>query len=85
MTYFAIEQALWGIAQDPSSAAAFAEDVDAYLGRFNLDNDEQAAIRGFDVRALADAGAAPLLIMQAWNAAMGPDEIGEYLRRMNGA
>lgn len=84
MTYFAIEQALWGISQDPAAAAAFANDADRYLSSFNLSEDESSAIRNFDVRALADAGAAPLLIMQAWNAAQGPDEIGEYLRRMNG-
>lgn len=83
MTYFAIEQALWGISQDPSAASAFLEDAEAYLGRFNLAQDEREAVREFNVRALVEKGVAPMLVMQSWNAVQGPDEIGEYLRRMN--
>lgn len=83
MTYFAIEQALWGISQDAASASAFKEDALAYLARFNLTEAERRDIREFNVRALADAGVAPLLIMQSWNATEGPDNIGEYLDRMN--
>ena len=84
MTYFALEKALWGLAQDPASASAFTDNAEDYMSRFNLTDDEKSALRAFDVRSLADAGVSPLLLMQSWNAVQGPDQIGEYLGRMNG-
>jgi len=83
MTYFAVEKALWGIAQDPASASAFIDNAEAYLTGFNLTDTERLAIQTFDLRLLADTGVNPLLLMQSWNAVQGPDRIGEYLGRMN--
>ena len=77
MTYFAVEQALWGISQDAEAAQAFISDPDAYLAQFNMSPEERNAVRDFEVRLLADSGVNPLLIMQSWNAVQGPGEIAE--------
>ena len=85
MTYFAMEEALWGVSQDGACAQALMNNPEDYLGRFNLSDEERENIRAFKVRAMADSGVSPLLLMQAWNAVRGADQIGAYLTEMNGA
>jgi len=83
MTTNAVEMALWTLANDASAAQAFVSAPDEFLQRYQLSEREGKDIKALNVRALAEQGASTLLLMQAWNSVRGPNQIAEYLERMN--
>jgi hypothetical protein len=78
--------ALWQLGTDPSSAARYRDDADAFLSGFRLDPGEQQALTDLDLSALAAAGTNTLLLLGAYRAVEGPgaDDV-TYLARFNAA
>lgn len=66
MTVEAVEMALHALSTKREARSEFRDAQQAFLGRFNLEADEQAQVAGFDVRAMQAAGVSPLLTMGYW-------------------
>ncbi len=85
MSTHAVELALWTIVADPRDGRRFQADPDAFLGAFRLDDDEKAMVRDLDVRRLIDLEINSMLVMNAYCAVHGFQNIPTYLQTLNGA
>jgi len=85
VSIFAVEQVMWDVSRDGRMAEACRTDPGDFLAGYRLDAQEAQAIASLDIAGLSAWGINPMLLMQAWNALVGPDAIDEYLARMNGA
>jgi hypothetical protein len=81
----AVELALWTIVADPRDGARFQADPEAFLASFRLDDDERAIVRELDVRRLIDLDINSMLVMNAYCALHGFQNIPTYLQTLNGA
>lgn len=77
-----IEKLLYDVSVSRSAAERLNTDIDKFLARYRLSEDEAAMVRDGDVRGLRDLGANPMLTMGFWMAVHGPREMGEYMKRM---
>lgn len=77
-----VEKALYDLSVNRRAAERFNEDVDGFLARYRLSEEERAMFRTGDVRAMRDLGANPMLTMGFWMAVRGPREMGAYMKRM---
>lgn len=84
MSTHAVELALWTIVADPRDGARFAADPDAFLAAFRLDDDERAIVRSLDVRRLIALNLNSMLVMNAYCALNGFQNIPAYLQMLNG-
>lgn len=57
-----LPQLLWDLRKDKTLAARFREDPDAALDAYELEVDERAAMRVFDIRTLYELGVNPYLL-----------------------
>jgi len=65
MSRYQIDKLLRDLRRDPAIAARFRDDIDSVLDRYQLDETERDLIRRWEIRALYDRGASPLLLMLA--------------------
>jgi hypothetical protein len=84
MSIHAVELALWTIVADPRDGRRYQDDPDAFLGAFRLDDDEKAIVRDLDVCALIDRRINSMLVMNAYCAIHGFQNIPTYLQTLNG-
>ncbi len=84
MSIFGVEQVLWDISRNAALAESYRVNPAEFFAQYRVDPEEIEAIQRLDVFALSQRGVNPMLLMQSWNTLIGPDEIGEYLARMNG-
>lgn len=83
MSNFAVEQLFWNLNSRPEILAQYREQPEAVCANYALDETELELVRKLDVRALADRGASQMLLMMAYETMHGPQNRGEYFRRMN--
>jgi hypothetical protein len=81
----AVELALWTIVADPRDGRRFQADPDAFLAGFRLEDDEKVMVRELDVRRLIDLEINSMLVMNAYCAVHGFQNIPTYLQTLNGA
>jgi hypothetical protein len=62
---YQIDKLLRDLRRDPAIAAGFRDDIESVLDRYQLDAAERDLIRRWEIRALYDRGASPLLLMLA--------------------
>jgi len=84
MSRYQVDRLLRDMRRDPAVAAGFRDDLERVLDRYQLDADERDLLRRWEIRALYDRGASPLLLMLAhpltgrkmrdYSAAMNPDK-----------
>ena len=84
MSVHAVELALWSIVADPRDGARFAADPDAFLGAFRLDDEERTIVRSLDVQRLIALDINSMLVMNAYCALNGFQNIPTYLQTLNG-
>ena len=84
MSVYAMESALWKLSSSDRELARYRSDPDAYLTDFALTDEERVLLKAFRVRQMAAHGVNGMLLMSAFLAHYGHDQIPEYLRRMNG-
>lgn len=88
MSRYQVDKLLRDLRRDEGLAAQFRGDIDSVLDRYQLDATERDLLRRWEIRALYDRGASPLLLMLAhpltgrrmrdYSAAMNPkDRAGE--------
>jgi hypothetical protein len=80
----AVELALWTIVADPRDGARFRADPDAFLAAFRLDEEEKAIVRALDVKRLIGLDINSMLVMNAYCALNGFQNIPTYLQTLNG-
>ncbi len=85
MSTHAVELALWTIVADPRDGRRFQADPDAFLAGFRLEDDEKVMVRELDVRRLIDLEINSMLVMNAYCAVHGFQNIPTYLQTLNGA
>lgn len=85
MSRHGIEMALWEAAFLPGNADQLREQPDAYLDRYNVNDDERCLIKSWDLEALAGLGVDGLILLNSWNAVRGPTGNVEFMQRMNPA
>lgn len=83
MTVNAIEKALWTACSNPAEAERFGRDPDSFLRDFRMDDEERSRVTSWDVRELADRGVSPMLLMMAFGAVRGVQNMGEYVQKIN--
>lgn len=66
MTIGRLEKALYDLGVDRKAKTLFNDDPQAFGDRYRLDDDETAALNGFDVARLQQLGANPMLTMGFW-------------------
>ena len=85
MSVHTLEQALFDIASNPSRAAAYKADAQAFLNAYLLEPDELRMIRDLAVSEMQAHGANPMLVMRAFSSIEGRERMPEYMRRLNAA
>ena len=65
MSRYHVDRLLRDLRRDPAVAARFRDDIESVLDRYQLDGDERDLLRRWEIRALYDRGASPLLLMLA--------------------
>jgi hypothetical protein len=85
MSTHAVELALWTIVADPRDGQRFQADPEAFLRAFRLDDDEKAMVRDLDVRRLIALEINSMLVMNAYCALHGFQNIPTYLQTLSGA
>ena len=65
MSRYYVDRLLRDLRRDPAVAARFRDDIESVLDRYQLDGDERDLLRRWEIRALYDRGASPLLLMLA--------------------
>jgi protocatechuate 4,5-dioxygenase alpha chain len=84
MSSHAIEKALWQAVTNPADGDRLRGDAAAYLLEFRLTDEERDLVLGWDVKALAERRVNELLLMMAFSATHGMDQLPVYLGRING-
>jgi hypothetical protein len=82
MSRYQIDKLLRDVRRDPELAARFRTNVETVLDSYKLDAEERALLKGWEVRALYDRGANPLLLLLAHGPAAGKS-MQEYAAAMN--
>jgi hypothetical protein len=82
MSRYQVDKLLRDLRRDPTLAVRFRTDIDAVFAAYSLDNKERELLRCWDVRALYDRGANPLLLLLANGPASGKS-MQEYAAAMN--
>lgn len=59
---FELQQALWSLRRDPALPERLRQDPDAVLAPYDLDDEDRAALRTGDFKALYEKGANPYLL-----------------------
>jgi len=85
MSSFTIEKVLWDLVQGPQSGHAFRMDPEGYLGQYPLAPVEIELLTKMDVRAMANLSINPMLLMRAYQAVFGKEQMAKYLQHMAGA
>ncbi len=83
MTVFAIEAALHDLGVKRQARTTFVEDVDKFLSAYRLSERERRMFKEFDVAAMQQAGASPLLTMGFWLMNEPSRARATYLARLN--
>lgn len=83
MSVFGVEKALWQTTRDAEDAQRMLEDAHAYLGEFNIDEDERWLAAEWDLRALVERGVNPMVLMMAFAAVNGPAASPGYPKRLH--
>jgi len=83
MSVNAVEKALWQIYLNPADAKRYGADARAYMSDFKLEDGERDALASFDVMAMINHGANPLLVMMAFQTIKGTHKLPEYLATVN--
>ena len=84
MSTHAVELALWTIVADPRDGQRFQADPEAFLAAFRLDDVEKTIVRDLDVRRLIALEINSMLVMNAYCALHGFQNIPTYLQTLNG-
>ena len=61
-----LEKVLYDLSASGANKKRFADDPEAFLGRYQLDDGERALIREYRVRELADLGVNTMLTWGFW-------------------
>lgn len=83
MSLNALEKLLWKVSSSPEEARRLGEEFEACIAGYSLDESERARLQSWDVRALADLGVNPLLLMMSYAAVNGFEKTGEYIGKIN--
>lgn len=83
MSVNAMEMALWRAYTNRDECQRFLQDREAYLDRFDLDDDERRMILDSDVMAQINHGANSLLVMMVWQIVHGMENVAEYVETVN--
>lgn len=83
MSVNALEKALWQIYLNPADAQRYGSDAQAYLKDFRLDEQEASMVASFDVMAMINGGANPLLVMMAFQTIKGVEQMPQYFGIVN--
>ena len=65
MSRYQVDKLLRDLRRDVELPARFRDDIDGVLDRYQLDTTERDLLRRWEIRALYDRGANPLLLMLA--------------------
>jgi len=65
MSRYHVDKLLRDLRRDPATAASFRDDIESVLDRYDLDVVERDLLKRWEIRALYDRGASPLLLMLA--------------------
>ena len=82
MSRYQIDKLLRDLRRDPELALRFRTNVETVLDSYKLDDEERALLKRWEVRALYDHGANPLLLLLANGPAAGTS-MQEYAAAMN--
>jgi len=86
MSKFTAEAFLFKLCNDRELRTAFSASPESVLDQFPFTSEERAAFLAWDVRALANTGASPMLLMFGFTAIHGMEHgRPEYIRRMKGS
>lgn len=83
MSSNAIERLLWQVNSDPEEAERLREDFQGYLEDFRLDEEERELLLSWDVLGMATRDVNPLLMMSAFAAVNGMEQVVEYIMKIN--
>lgn len=83
MSLHAVEKLMYEICNSGVRAEEYRRNCEALLDGYALTDLERQLVRELDVRGLTDHRVNPMLIMTTWNTLVGPDHIGEYLKKLN--
>jgi len=82
MSRYQVDKLLRDLRRDPTLAARFRDKVETVLDVYDLDTEERDLLKRWEVRALYDRGANPLLLLLAHGPAAGKS-MQEYAAAMN--
>ncbi len=84
MSRYQVDKLLRDLRRDTALAARFRADTNAVLDGYTLDSAERDLLTRWDVRALYDRGANPLLLLLAYGPASGKS-MRDYAAAINPA
>jgi hypothetical protein len=82
MSRYQVDKLLRDLRRDSELAARFRSNADSVLDSYTLDPEERDLLKRWEVRALYDRGANPLLLLLAHGPAAGKS-MQEYAAAMN--
>ena len=82
MSRYQVDKLLRDLRRDNELAARFRSDADSVLDSYTLETEERDLLKRWEVRALYDRGANPLLLLLAHGPAAGKS-MQEYAAAMN--
>lgn len=84
MSIFAVERALYDVANNPALGMQYGQNPDDFLSGYALTDQERREIKEMDVKSMAANGASHMLLMMFWVAAnRGLHTMPEYVKRLN--
>lgn len=83
MSYEGLEKALYDLNTDRRSRTVFKEEPEKFLGRYRLTANEVTPLLRFDVRALSDFGANPMLVWGYWMMCSEDRKVSSYLEQLS--
>jgi len=84
MSRYQVDKLLRDLRRDKTLAERFRADIDGVLDAYALDSGERDLLKRWDVRAMYDRGANPLLLLLAHGPASGKS-MRDYAAAMNPA
>ncbi len=82
MSRYQVDKLLRDLRRDSELAARFRSNADSVLDNYTLDSEERDLLKRWEVRALYDRGANPLLLLLAHGPAAGRS-MQDYAAAMN--
>ncbi len=82
MSRYQVDKLLRDLRRDSELAARFRSNADSVLDSYELDTEERDLLKRWEVRALYDRGANPLLLLLAHGPAVGRS-MQDYAAAMN--